>query len=229
MRKLSVRAPLRAIGLLPYRCTSFVSDQIIYTLLVRAPYALGLAVAISVRWYWRRTIATRIVILLLVAGNVLIYLTSPTSLAFTFVRREATSSGIIDENQNVEEAGDPLGVGSPLGFGNPLGFGVIDGLQATPDQVKELITYYAAKNDAPLQLSLDLAKCESNYDTHAWNRWQNTNTAAGVYQFVILTWREKTKGTEWEYYSPFDARANIDIATRMIAQGQLQHWACWQR
>jgi len=223
MRKLSVRAPLRAIGLLPYRCTSFVSDQIIYTLLVRAPYALGLAVAISVRWYWHKTIATRIVILLLVAGNVLIYLTSPTSLAFTFVRREATSSGIIDENQNVEEAGDPLRVG------NPLGFGVIDGLQATPDQVKELIAYYAAKNDAPLQLSLDLAKCESNYDTHAWNRWQNTNTAAGVYQFVILTWREKTKGTEWEYYSPFDARANIDIATRMIAQGQLQHWACWQR
>ena len=222
MRKLSVRAPLRAIGLLPYRCTSFVSDQIIYTLLVRAPYALGLAVAISVRWYWRRTIATRIVILLLVAGNVLIYLTSPTSLAFTFVRREATSSGInIDEVSNVEEAGDPLRVGIPLES--------VDGLQATPDQVKELITYYAAKNDAPLQLSLDLAKCESNYDTHAWNRWQNTNTAAGVYQFVILTWREKTKGTEWEYYSPFDARANIDIATRMIAQGQLQHWACWQR
>lgn len=68
------------------------------------------------------------------------------------------------------------------------------------------------------QRALSIAWCESRYAAGAYNR---SSGATGVFQFIPSTAR-------WMGINPWNARANIDAAVRLMAAGQWQHWrACW--
>lgn len=71
-----------------------------------------------------------------------------------------------------------------------------------------------------VQLALDLAQCESNFD---WNAKNPTSTARGVYQWTIASWdatlsaKAGIERNNWE--------ANIREAMIKLANQEYSHWA----
>lgn len=105
---------------------------------------------------------------------------------------------------------------------------------ATPsvaqEEVINLIKKYSAEYSVPENLALDIARCESGYNSTSKN---SHSSATGVYQFLSGTWT----GTRLEMgldSSPqirLDAEENVKTAMWKIAHGGVGAWGdskgCW--
>jgi muramidase (phage lysozyme) len=75
---------------------------------------------------------------------------------------------------------------------------------------------------------LRVANCESGFHPEVHNK---TSTASGLFQFLDSTW--KSQSAKYEVYTlKDDPYGQIEVATRMIADGGIGHWnaskSCWQ-
>ena len=90
--------------------------------------------------------------------------------------------------------------------------------------VSEKIIKYAEEHGADVELALNVACAESCTTNKKGNVVFNPNarnpnsTAAGVFQFIKGTWDSLCEG------DVLDADDNIDCATRIIANGGINHW-----
>lgn len=79
------------------------------------------------------------------------------------------------------------------------------------------------------QKAIKLARCESTdpidgkINNLIKNDWKKTNTALGVYQFVITTWQE-TESFKKHRLARTDYKANIKEAMILLSKGGSHHW-----
>ena len=89
------------------------------------------------------------------------------------------------------------------------------------EDVFSLINYFAAENNVNINLALNLAEYESNFDPGAVNIYPNeygTSTAGGVFMFIDKTWEDYCEGNK------FNAYDNVSCAMKIIGEGGLSHW-----
>jgi hypothetical protein len=101
-----------------------------------------------------------------------------------------------------------------------------EGQTYSKEEVQQLIRDYSVQYGISSDLPLRVANCESGYNQFSKNRY---STASGVFQYTHSTWIHTESGLLG--LSPFDARANVEMAIKSIASGGVSNWAasknCW--
>lgn len=83
--------------------------------------------------------------------------------------------------------------------------------------------------DGGLDRVYQVVGCESGFNEHAYNPYSG---ASGLWQFLRSTWTSRRSayrelGRRWDLsWSPFNARANAIVGTRMAHEGGFGPWGC---
>ncbi len=88
--------------------------------------------------------------------------------------------------------------------------------------VRQLITDAARRWELDEQTMLRVAWCESRYDPNA----MGPAGAAGLFQFVPMTWGWVSVRAGYEGASPYDPRANVEAAAWLFKAEGPKHWTC---
>jgi soluble lytic murein transglycosylase-like protein len=92
-----------------------------------------------------------------------------------------------------------------------------------PKRVQGMIRGLARRHTLSVAKSLSVAKCESNFNPHAYNP---AGPWAGVYQQDTDYWPGRAKRFGHPGESVFDPYANIDVSLKMARGVGWGHWAC---
>ena len=87
---------------------------------------------------------------------------------------------------------------------------------SVPDLIRSV---FAAGGQGAVDWGLRVAKCESGFNTNAYNAGSG---ASGVFQFLPSTWR----GTPYASSSIFDASANVHAALWLYQRSGPNQWSC---
>ena len=90
------------------------------------------------------------------------------------------------------------------------------------DGVPGLIAGAAARWGLDVELMLRIGWCESKWNAGA----RGPADLAGVFQISPETWRWASTAAGFGGASPYDAKANVEVAAWMMETQGIEHWGC---
>jgi hypothetical protein len=86
-----------------------------------------------------------------------------------------------------------------------------------------MIKGLATRHHLSVPKSLQVAKCESNFNPRAYNP---AGAWAGVYQQDTDFWKARARKWGHPGESVFNAYANVDVSLKMARSWGWHHWGC---